>query len=61
MGWYSCSAHGVRVQAYSECPQCLHERLMEESMQRQEQLAREQLEEIRKRAAEAPPSALMKT
>lgn len=57
MGWYNCSAHGLRVPNYSECPQCLHERLMEESMQRQEELAREQLEMMRERAAEARQQA----
>jgi len=52
MGWYNCSAHGVRVPNYSECPECLHERLVEESMYRQENIARERADLARQRATE---------
>jgi hypothetical protein len=52
MGFYNCSVHGVRVPNYSECPECMHEMIMEESARNQERIAYERAERERERTAE---------
>jgi len=45
-----CNIHGLQYQDYGECAECMNDRITEESMRRQESLAREQLEFQRHRA-----------
>jgi len=52
MGFYNCNAHGLRVPNYSECPQCQHEAMVEESLRNQERMARERVDLARQRAAD---------
>jgi hypothetical protein len=52
MGHWTCSSHGVRVPNYGNCPECMHEDMMEQSMRNQERMASERAAMERQRAVE---------
>lgn len=52
MGFWTCSTHGIRCEDYSDCPECISERIAEEGARERERLARETLEFQRQRADE---------
>lgn len=51
MGFQTCSTHGIRYEDYGDCPQCVTERIAEESMRRQERLAEDSLRFHQEQAA----------